>query len=207
MATTKKKIAEQILRLVKGNPTVSTRVQEADVKLLVEQIANKALKADYFQVNLPEGDTVPNNCMVFSYDNIAVSTYKTSLSKASLPTIPINLPRNMGVLHVSPTTDINCPYIPIPPSIYGIVKPQALLGDLSGLIGYEVVGRDIIFTKNLPALGISSVYLRLVGLDLSQLSDYDLLPLSAEQESVVVGEIYKMLVTVPQADRTADSND
>jgi hypothetical protein len=207
MATTKKKISEQILRLIKGNATVSSRVQEADVKLLVEQIANKVLKADYFQVNLPEGDTVPNNCMVFSYDNIAVSTYKTTLSKASLPSIPINLPRNMGVLHVAPTSDINCPYVPIPPSIYGIIKPQTLLGDLSGLIGYEVVGRDIIFTKNLPALGITSVYLRLVGLDLSQLSDYDLLPLSSDQEAVVVGEIYKMLVTVPQADRIADSND
>lgn len=207
MATTKKKIAEQILRLVKGNSTVSSRVQEADIKLLVEQIANKILKADYLQINLPEGDTVPNNCMVYSYDSIPVTTYKTTLSKASLPSMPINLPRNMGVLHVSKSDDINSPFIPIPPSIYGIIKPQTLLGDLSGLIGYEVVGRDIIFTKNLPGLSINTVYIRLVGLDLSQLSDFDLLPISSDQEASIVGEIYKMLVTLPQVDRVAGSND
>lgn len=205
--TTKYKIAEQILRLLKGHPTVSSRVQMADIMLLVEQVANKALKADYFQVNLPEGDTVPPNCMVFSYDSIPVTTYKTNLSKASLPSMPVNLPKNMGVLHVSKTDDINAPFIPIPSSTYGVIKPQTLLGDLSGLIGYEVVGKDIIFTKNLPGLGVNAVYLRLVGLDLSQLSDYDLLPLSSDQEAIVVSEIYKMLITVPQSDRVADSND
>jgi hypothetical protein len=207
MATTKKKIAEQVLRLVKGNPVISSRVQEADVKLLVEQLANKALKAEYFGVNLPEGDTVPPNCMVFTYESIPVTTYKTTLSKASLPSIPVNLPRNMGVLHVSKTDDINAPFIPIPTSTYGIISPQALLGSLSGLIGYEVIGKDIIFTKNLPGLGVNNVYLRLVGIDLSQLTDYDLLPLSADLEATIVGEIYKMLTTLPQADRVADSND
>jgi hypothetical protein len=206
MATTKKKIAEQILRLLKGNSTASSRIQEADIKLLVEQVANQTLKADYFQVNLPEGDTIPNNAMVYTYDNVAVSTYKTTLSKATLPSIPISLPRNMGVLHVSKTTEINNPFVPIPTSTYGIVSPQDLLGSLSNLIGYEVVGKDIIFTQNLPGLGVSSVYIRLVGVDLSALSDYDLLPLSADQEAAVVSGVYKMLITVPQADRVADSN-
>lgn len=206
MATTKYKISEQVLRLLKGHPTASSRIQIQDVMLLVEQVANKALKADYFQVNLPEGDTIPPNCMVFSYDAIPVTTYKT-VSKASLPSIPINLPRNMGVLHISKTDDINNPFIPIPASTYGIIKPQVLLGDLSGLIGYEVVGKDVIFTKDLPGLNVNNVYIRMVGLDLSQLSDYDLLPLSSDQEAVVVSEIYKMLITVPQADRVADSND
>jgi hypothetical protein len=207
MPTTKKKIAEQVLRLVKGNPVISSRVQEADIKLLVEQLANKALKAEYLGMNLPEGDTVPPNCMVFTYDSIPVTTYKTTLSKASLPSIPVNLPRNMGVLHVSKTDDINSPFIPIPTSTYGIISPQALLGSLSGLIGYEIVGKDIVFTKNLPGLGVNTVYLRLVGIDLSQLSDFDLLPLSADLEATIVGEIYKMLTTLPQDDRVADSND
>lgn len=207
MATTKKKIAEQILRLVKGNPTASSRVQEGEVKLLVEQVANQVLKADSFQMNMPEGDTIPNNCMVFTYESVPVTTYKSTLSKATLPAIPMSLPRNMGVLHISKTDDINSPFIPIPTSLYGIVKPQVLLGDLSGLIGYEVVGKDVIFTKNLPGMNINSVYMRLVGIDLSVLSDYDLLPVSADQEAAIVEAVYKMLVTVPQPDRVVDSND
>lgn len=205
MATTKKKISEQILRLYQGNPTASARVVEADIRLLVEQVANQVLKADYFQVNLPEGDTVPNNCMVFTYDNIPVSKYK-NVSKATLPAIPINLPKNMGVLHVSKTDDISDPFIPIPTSLYGVIKPTKLLGDLSGLVGYEVVGKDIVFTKDLTGINVNNVLIRLVGIDISQLSEYDLLPVSADQEATIVSNVYKMLTTLPQTDRVLDAN-
>lgn len=207
MPTTKKKLSEQILRLIKGNPIVSGRVHINDAMLLVEQVSNQLLKADHFAVNMPEGDTIPNNAMVFSYDQVPVTTYKTTKSKASLPSIPISLPRNMGVLHVSKTDAIDEPFIPIPTSMYGIIKPQALLGDLSGLIGYEVVGKDIIFTKNLPGMGVNNVFIRLVGVDLSQLTDYDILPLSADMEAQVVQTVYNILVQTPPADKSQTISD
>lgn len=201
MSSTKGRIVEQIQRLLEGNSIINSRVHKNDIKLLVEQVGNQLLKADHFAVNVPEGDTIPNNCMVFTYDNVAVTTYKTTKSKATLPAIPISLPRNMGVLHVSKVEAIDEPFIPIPTSLYGVIKPQALLGDLSGLIGYEIVGRDIIFTKNLPGLGVNAVYIRLVGLDLSQLGDYDLLPLSADMEAQLVTQVYNILAQVPPADK------
>lgn len=199
--TTKSKLAEQIQRLLEGNTIVNGRIHKNDIKLLIEQVGNQLLKADHFAINVPEGDTIPNNCMVFTYDNVAVTTYKTTKSKATLPAIPISLPRNMGVLHVSKVDAIDEAFIPIPTSMFGIIKPQALLGDLSGLIGYEIVGRDIIFTKNLPGLGVNAVYIRLVGLDLSQLGDYDLLPLSADMEAQLVTQVYNILAQVPPADK------
>lgn len=201
MSTTKYKISEQIQRLLKGNPMISARVHMNDIKLAVEQNINALLKAEYFSVNLPEGDVIPNNCMIFTYDNVAVSAYKTTKSKATLPAIPISLPRNMGVLHVSKTDAIDEPFIPIPPSMYGIIKPQDLFGDMSGLVGYEVVGRDIIFTTNLPAASINTVYIRLVGSDISQLSDYDMLPISADMEAQVVQNVYNLFVQLPAADK------
>lgn len=201
MATTKYRIAEQVQRMLKGNPVISGRVHINDIKLLIEQVANKLLKADHFQVNMPEGDTVPNNCMIFTYDAVPVTSYKTGLSKASLPSIPISLPRNVGVLHISKVDDINNPFIPIPTSTYGVIKPQSLLGGLSGLIGYEVIGRDVVFTKDLPGLGINSVYMRLVGVNVNQLADTDLLPLSADMEADIVDTVFKMLVQVPTADK------
>lgn len=200
-------VAEQILRLLKGNPVISGRVHMNDAKRLIVQVANQLLKTDHFQVLMPAGDTVPNNCMVYTYDNVPVSVYKTTKSKAVMPSMPISLPRNMGVLHVSKTDDIDCPFIPIPTSTYGIIKPQALIGELSGNIGYEVVGKDIIFTKNLPGLSINSVYIRLVGADLATLSDYDVFPLSADMEAQVIQIVYNMLVQAPPADRAATSND
>lgn len=200
-------ISEQVLRLLKGNPIISGRVHINEVKRLVVQVSNQLLKADHFAINMPEGDTIPNNCMIFTYDNVPVTTYKTTKSKATLPAIPVSLPRNMGVLHVSKTDTIDEPFIPIPASMYGIIKPQDLLGDLSGLIGYEVVGKDIIFTKNLPGLSINSVFIRLVGADISQLTDYDILPLSADLEAMVIRNVFDILVNTPPADRAQNIND
>jgi len=205
--TTKGKIAEQVQRLIAGNPVITGRIHINDVKLLIEQVANQVLKADYFAVNMPEGDTIPNNCMIYTYDNIAVATYKTTKSKASLPNFPINLPRNMGVFHVSRTDSIDEPFIPIPSGMYGIVKPQDLLGDLSGLIGYEVFGRDIVFTKNLPGLGINNVFIRLVGMDLASLGDRDPLPVSSDMEVQIVTQVYNILAQTPPADRGPNNND
>lgn len=205
--TTKYKISEQIQRLLKGNPVISARIHQNDIKILVEQVANQVLKADYFQVNLPDGDTIPNNCMVYTYDAVPVTTYKTNLSKATLPAIPIALPRNMGVLHVSKTDSINEPFVPIPTSMFGVISPQDLLGELSGLIGYEVIGKDIVFTKNLPELNINTVYIRLVGVDISQVSDYDILPISADLEAQIVQTVYGILVQTPPADKVQNITD
>jgi hypothetical protein len=202
--TTKYKIAEQVQRLLNGNPVVSGRFNLHEIKLLVAQVANQLLKADHFAVNMPEGDTIPTNCMVYTYDNVPVTTYKTTLSKATLPSIPIGLPRNMGVLHVSKIDAIEEPFVPIPTSMYGIIKPQDLLGELSGLIGYEVVGKDIIFTKNLPGMSVNSVYIRLVGVDLSTVSDYETLPLTADLEAQVITQVYNILVQTPAGNNKLD---
>lgn len=202
--TTKYKIAEQVQRLLNGNPVVSGRFNLHEIKLLVAQVANQLLKADHFSVNMPEGDTIPTNCMVYTYDNVPVTTYKTTFSKATLPSIPIGLPRNMGVLHVSKIDAIEEPFIPIPTSMYGIIKPQDLLGELSGLIGYEVVGKDIIFTKNLPGMSVNSVYIRLVGVDLSTVSDYETLPLTADLEGQIITQVYNMLVQTPAGNNKLD---
>jgi len=207
MATTRYKLSEQIQRLINGNSTIASRIHMNDIKLLVEQVANQLLKADFFAVNMPDGDSIPSNCMIYTYESVPVTTYKTTRSRASLPSIPISLPRNMGVLHVSKTDAIDEPFVPIPASLYGIIKPQELLGDLSGLIGYEVFGKDIVFTKNLPGLGVNNVFIRLVGVDLSQLTDYDILPLSSDMEAQVVTQVYNILVQTPPVDRSKNINE
>lgn len=203
--TTKFKIAEQIQRLIKGNPVISARIHKNDIKILIEQVSNQLLKADFFAVNTPEGDTIPNNCMVFTYESVPVTTYKTTFSMCKLPAIPISLPRNMGVLQISKTDCIDQPFIPIPTSMTGIFRPSEILADTQ--ISYEVVGGTVIFNKNLPGLNINSVYIRLVGVDISQISDYDLLPLSADMEAQVVTQVYNILVQTPPADRSQNIND
>lgn len=200
--TTKFKIAEQIQRLIAGNPEIQSRVQKNDVKLLIEQVANQLLKTEYFQVNMADGDTVPPNCMIYTYESVPVTTYKTTKSKCTLPSMPINLPKNMGVFHISKTDAIDEPFIPIPSGLYGIVKPQTLLGELSGLIGYEVFGKEVVFTTNLPGQNVNNVFIRLVGVDLNTVTDYETLPISSDMEAQIVQAVYNILVQLPPADKT-----
>ena len=206
MSTTKYKIAEQVERLLYKNPNVSSRVNKDDMMLIIGQLCNKILKADHFSVNMPEGDTIPNNCMIIPFDNIAVETYKTTKSRAELPFIPISLPRNVGVFLVAKSDDIDNPFVPIPTGMWGIINVQDLFGELSELIGYEVKGKYVEFTQDLPGLGITEVYMLLVGVDFSTLSIYDPIPLSADMEIDVVQEAYKLLIGAPPAERSADSN-
>jgi hypothetical protein len=198
--TTKFKIAEQIQRLLAGNPIIQARVQKNDVKLLIEQVANQLLKTEYFQVNMADGDTVPPNCMIYTYESVPVVTYKGK-SKCTLPSMPINLPKNMGVFHISKTDAIDEPFIPIPSGLYGIVKPQVLLGELSGLIGYEVFGKEVVFTTNLPGQNVNNVFIRLVGVDLNTVTDYETLPISSDMEAQIVQTVYNILVQTPPADK------
>lgn len=199
MATTKYKISEQILRMIEGDPAISSRPHINDVMLLVEQVANQLLKVEMFKVNFPEGDTIPPNCMIATYDNIPVTAYK-DVCQCTLPAIPIALPRNMGVFEIF--KDLWCSYIPIQAGVYVTAKPHNLLGDQ---VGYEVYGSQVVFTKNLLPT-VASVTIRLVVTDLSKLGNYDLLPVTADMELQIVDTVYKMLVGLPPVDRKADSN-
>lgn len=199
--TTKYKISEQIQRLLSGNPVASTRVQKGDIQILVEQVANKLLKTEFFNVNMADGDTIPPNCMIYSYDNVPVTVYKTTKSACTLPSMPINLPRNMGVFHISKTDAIDEPFVPIQSGLSGIIKPQELLGDLSGLVGYEVFGSQVVFTKNLVGMGVTNVFIRLVGVDLNTVDNYTILPISSDMEAEIVNTVYAMIVQLPPADK------
>jgi hypothetical protein len=49
--------------------------------------------------------------------------------------------------------------------------------------------------------------MRLVGANLSLLTDYDILPVSADMEAQIVQMVYNMLVQAPAADRAQTSKD
>ena len=203
---TKARLAEQVLRLYQGNPKASSRVSQNLIMLLIGQVANQLLKTETLTTILPSGDTIPPNLMLATYDPVTVTTYKTNYSRCTLPAMPISLPHNMGVFHISKTGDPNEPFVPIPSGMYGIVKPMDLLGDMSGLIGYEVFGNTVQFTKNLPGMSVSTVMIRLAIVDLDSISIYDQLPISADLEAAIIKEVYQLLLTAPEEDRLADSN-
>lgn len=203
---TKRRIAEQILRIAQGgDPAGASNLKIGEVMLLVEQSLNELLKIERFN-NIREGDRYPVDLMIATYDNVAVTTYKDT-SKCVLPAIPIALSRGRGVWAISKTDSPSEPFIPIQPGQWAMIKNQRLLGELSGIYGYEVHGKDVIFTENLPGQSVTEVLIKLLVVDFSQLSETDLLPIPADMEMTVIKNVLEVLGVYQREDNIVNGVD
>lgn len=191
MATTKYKIAEQILLMLKGgNIKASTTVEIEDIVESVGQYINAHFKQEHLTVNLPSGETIPEGVAISVYDNLIPVKYK-DVSKITLPVTPVALPRNMGVYHVSKNDDINDGFIPLQTGQLALIRGEKLISDILGQVGYEVVGNDVIFNKDLTVDPNIRIYTRLVIFDINSYDDYTALPLPADMEAGIVQECFK----------------
>lgn len=206
MATsTKYRIAEQVVRLLNGgNIPAAAKVKIPEVKIVVEQVLNKLLKMEYLNLNIPSFEMIPNGASVATYEDIVIEQYGTR-SKSTLPAMPLRLPRGIGVYQIFDPANPDCPFIPLEMGQLGLLKSQPLLNDLLGQVGYEWYGMDIIYSTDLTQPDPITVTMRLVVLDISQYSDYDILPIPSDMEYDVIQEVYKLFATEPIADKLVDS--
>lgn len=206
MAVTIYRLAEQALKIISGGE-LPNAIQPTlpQIKILIGQALNQLLKVGMFEVNMADGERIPNGLVLAMYENIEVESYNGK-SRAELPVKPLHLPRNMGIFGVYPKWETNSNYlfdqefIPLQMGQGGLLKSQRLINDLMGQIGYENFGQHLIFTKDLTAISQDvKLAMRLVIMDISQYSDYDVLPLPPEYEMQAINmvvNIYKQ-PTIP----------
>lgn len=190
-------MAEQVLmRLAGGYRDVAQSVQMEDVIKSIEQVINSMFQTQYYNATLPTGETVPDNLMIAFYENIAVSSYGDK-AKAQLPIVPISLPRNMGVYRVVNENDID--FIPVPLGQGALLKADKLLNDLLGSVYYEVRKNEVIFSKDITLLDVTSVNMYLVVLDISLYSNTDPLPIPANMEEEIIEKVFaKFAPVIPE---------
>ena len=98
---TKYYLSEQVmLRLAAGYPDVAEKVDILDVIAALGQKISQMFNMTYFTAVLANGETVPDGLMLATYSNIPVVSFGAR-SKATLPVMPISLPRNQGVFQIS----------------------------------------------------------------------------------------------------------
>lgn len=206
MATTKTRLAEEILLLLSGGRIgVATKYHINEIKISVCQVANQILKMEYFGNLTPFQEFIPNGAAIATYENNLVVPWSNT-SKTTLPAMPIRMPRNIGVYQIFPQADYFSEFIPLELQQAGIIRSQGLVSQLSGFTGYEVSGLDVIFTKDLTAPNVNTyVTIRLVILDFTQYSDYDPLPLPPEYEWQIKQEVYKLYMNEEIPDKLVDS--
>lgn len=207
MPTTKYRLSEQIVRLFNGGDIpVATKLSINEAKLGVEQVLNKMLKLEYLNNNIPLGELIPNGAAIATYEGITVTQFGTR-SKSTLPAMPLKLPRGIGVYQIFDPANMDCPFIPLEMGQQCLLSTQPLINNLLGQVGYEWYGMDIIYTTDLTQPDSIEVTMRLVVMDISQYSDWDILPVPAEMEWDVINEVVKLYMAEPVADRINESKD
>lgn len=158
-------------------------------------------------MSIPEGDYGVNATIIATYDSIPVTQYKDR-SRSVLPTAPISLPKNMGVWAISPTTDPDNLFIPIPSGTFGLLKKIDVEKDLFGQICFEVDGLNIVYTKDIrnAPFNVNSVMVKLLVIDPSTMGDYDILPISADMEQDVITQVIQILTAYQPKDSSVDAS-
>lgn len=200
--TTKYKLAEQVLFLLRGGKTPASIKIETVIETIGQYI-NTHFKQEHLTVNMPSGETIPEGIMLTYYDGLVPVQYK-GVSKVTLPVTPISLPRNMGVYHVSRTSDINDGFLPIQNGQLALIKGERLISDLLGQVGYTVYGNDLVFSKDLTTENGVTIIVGLVVMDISLLDDYDPLPIPADMEGQIIEDCVKLFSVQQPASRIDD---
>ena len=203
--TTKARLAEEILLLLSGGRIgVATKYHINEIKISLCQVANQLLKMEYFTNLTPLQEFMPNGAAIATYENNLVTQWSNT-SKTTLPAMPVRLPRNIGVYQIFSQSDYYSQFIPLQIGEAQMIQSQGLVGELSGFIGFETSGLDVIFTKDLT-IPNTNVYvtIRLVILDFTQYSDYDPLPLPPEYEWQIKQEVYKLYMNEQIPDKLVD---
>lgn len=199
MPTTRYKISEQVMELLKGsNPKSASTVKIESVIEYAGQVINKLFKQEHITVNIPSGESIPQGVMLTYYDGLVPVQYK-NVSKITLPATPVALPRNLGVFHVSRTADINNGFVPVLNGQTALLTSENLMNSII-TDTYSVYGNDIIFNKDLTTENGTTIIVGLLVHDINSFDDYTALPLPSDMEADVVQECFKLFASqLPQA--------
>lgn len=205
------RLAESCLSLIEGgDPAAGSSLSFNEIKIACGNVINQLLKTEYFSVNVPTRETIPNGMCLGLYEDIDVFSYNGK-SKATLPIKPMKLPRNMGIWGIYPkysyqgVYEFDKEFIPLQMGQGALINSQPLVNNLLGQVGYENFGLDIIFTKDIKTIYPDiTLAMRLAIMDISLYGDYDPLPILPEQEWQVIQEVYKLYSTQAIPDKIVD---
>ncbi len=190
MGVTKKLISDEVLyKLAGGIPSPSFLVHEQDVWSSLEDKINSHFKLKHFDTTLPSGETLPENTMIATYQNITVTATSNERSYALLPITPISLPLNMGIFMVYDERYPDNFFIPLQRSQLALLKADSLLNDLMGQFGYEPKSDRVVFTKDITLLGVTEVTMELCVFDMSQYSVTANLPIPSDYVDTIVQQL------------------
>tara|TARA_Y100000592_G_C5387412_1_gene276506 strand:- start:165 stop:809 length:645 start_codon:yes stop_codon:yes gene_type:complete len=203
MATTKRKLAEQCMRILSGGyVTKDTEFDIRELMLAVEQSRDRLVKQEVMNTSFSNTSAFVDMSGVIGnfisvYDNVQiVQDAAKNLKYSTLPATPLALPDDKGVYHVSYMEDQRNSFIRMPNGsigLFGNLPSSRLLGRE----GYWVEGDKIYFNENVnPNLNKVLVKLVVVAKDIP--ADV-IFPMPAELEADVVRDVVQLYTVMRNA--------
>jgi hypothetical protein len=201
-------LSESIRALIEGSSIPSKpKFTLKEVKIAAVQVINGMLKAQHLTEEMSGGEAIPDGSILAEYDNISVESYK-GVARCTLPAMPIKLLLNMGVFHVSKTSNIIDGFIPFESGQLQMIGEEPLLSDILGQVGYEQRGQYLIFNRDINTNEeehrITEVYMLLAVKDLSLYGDFEMLPISSSMEMDVIQATFQILTGQMPSNKKVD---
>tara|TARA_R110000787_G_scaffold284584_2_gene398489 strand:+ start:15961 stop:16587 length:627 start_codon:yes stop_codon:yes gene_type:complete len=191
METTKRQIAEQVLRLINsGDVTSDNDIDIREIILAVEQERDRLVRLRLFE-SLQMGEMIVAGDVISSFDNVLI---KKDLVKdmlySELPGNPLSLPNDYGVWQVSYQKNQKSSFIRMPNGSMGLYNglPSSALG---GRDGFFVEGNKIYYNDSVSDCCGNTILLKMV-LNSGSISNDVSFPIPADVQSEVIKNVTQL---------------
>ena len=191
MATTKKQLAEQIIRILNsGDVTNDNSIDPRELLLAIEQERDRLVRLRLFEsMNQGEGG-IPGD-VVSTFDNITIKKDTTKdLLYSSLPGRVMSLPKDMGILHVSYTKDQYNAFIRMPNGSLSLYN-GLLSSAIGGRGGYWLEGDRIYYNSSVDDCCGNTVIIKMV-MNSGDVDPNDIFPIPSDLEPEVIRNIIQL---------------
>ena len=198
MATTKKQLAEQVIRILNsGDVTNDNSIDPRELLLAIEQERDRLVRLRLFEsLSQGEGD-IPGD-VVSTFDSITIKKDAVkNLLYSSLPGRIMSLPRDMGILHVSYTKDQYNAFIRMPNGSLSLYN--GLVSSMIGGIGvYWLEGDRIYYNDSVDDCCGNTVIVKMI-MNSGDVDPNDIFPIPPDMESEVIRNVIQLYAPMKSA--------
>lgn len=195
-------MTERIMAILNGGTVpISPRVTDAEVKHAVIAACSKALRVTSLDVNYNfDGGSMPSGAMIATYDYLPVEQRGANSARIMLPAQPMEMPERAGVYAVYPADREEDAFMYIPPGTIGHWKQIRLVSDINEIL-FTAEAKWITVYYDLIGAGIDRIGMKLCVVDINLLGEWEPLPISADQETAVMGEVLTIYGRQPEGQK------
>ncbi len=204
MITTKRQLAEQVLRRISGGDVSDG--SEYDIREIIrfiEQAVNALVKSNFY-ASLKVGETSIGPQYISTFRSLPVE-FDTELDLAylNIPCTYLDLPDDRGVYHISPMKEQHNAFVPVRNGSATLFS-HSEANNLEGRIGYWLEQNRVYFNQNIAADGCDKVLLKLVVASPENCGDDDLYPIGSDLELPVIQKVLEIMGITTETDDVND---